>query len=200
MYKVFFNDRMIILSDQPETSGEGYPQNHAYRNLKELKKAVFSFLSLNSVQALLIHHKDIEVLFKDFLSLFDFVEAAGGLVRNTDSDILVILRRGIWDLPKGKLDSGESMEEAALREVTEECGIHGQTITRPLPPTYHIYLEKKIWHLKKTHWFEMSYRGQEVPVPQQSEQITDVRWISKANLLNITDEAFRSLLEIFRFA
>ena len=56
--------------------------------------------------------------------------AAGGLVTNENNELLMIFRRGKWDLPKGKLDKGETIEECAIREVEEETGI-GNHMTCP---------------------------------------------------------------------
>ena len=72
--------------------------------------------------------KIVEENWQDFCSKFIMVEASGGLVFNKDGDILMIFRNGKWDLPKGKLEIGESVEECAIREVEEECGIVGLNI------------------------------------------------------------------------
>ena len=68
------------------------------------------------------------------------VEAAGGLVFNKDGGILMIFRNGKWDLPKGKLEIGESVEECAIREVQEECGVSGLIIENKIKDTYHTYI------------------------------------------------------------
>src|SRR5213593_73879 len=60
------------------------------------------------------------------------VRAAGGVLHRTRGDgtvqVLVIHRPRYddWTLPKGKLEPGESVEEAALREVFEETGIRAE--------------------------------------------------------------------------
>jgi 8-oxo-dGTP pyrophosphatase MutT (NUDIX family) len=51
------------------------------------------------------------------------IKAGGGIVVNEQNEVLLIYRRGKWDLPKGKLDDGETIEECALREVKEETGL-----------------------------------------------------------------------------
>ena len=53
------------------------------------------------------------------------VEAAGGVVVDGDGRVCLVHRPRYddWSLPKGKLDAGESFEQAALREVEEETGL-----------------------------------------------------------------------------
>jgi len=75
------------------------------------------------------------------------------LVKNQKSEYLLIKRLGIWDLPKGKIDKGETTSEAAVREVREETGLKNIEIIGQLPDTFHIYNQKGKWLLKKTYWF-----------------------------------------------
>lgn len=84
-----------------------------------------------------------------------YVKAAGGVVVEESGLVLAIYRKGYWDLPKGHVEAGESLRQAALREVEEETGI--SCTIAPLPPmkTYHIYRLNKQWHLKQTSWFHM---------------------------------------------
>jgi 8-oxo-dGTP diphosphatase len=67
----------------------------------------------------------------------DQVRAAGGVVIR---DGLVVLvhrpRYDDWTLPKGKLDSGESFEEAAIREIDEETGLRTRLV-RELPAVHY---------------------------------------------------------------
>jgi 8-oxo-dGTP pyrophosphatase MutT (NUDIX family) len=85
----------------------------------------------------LVHPNPVH-FFQLFRSVFLEVPAAGGVVKSNDR-LLFIFRNGKWDLPKGKIDEGENPPEAALREVSEECGIAGQQIKKQLPSTFHIY-------------------------------------------------------------
>ena len=77
------------------------------------------------------------------------IEAAGGLVYNSDKKALMIFRNGKWDLPKGKIELGELIEECAIREVEEECGIYDLQIENKLIDTYHTYVLNSIKVLKK---------------------------------------------------
>ena len=107
------------------------------------------------------------------------IESAGGLVFNKDGDILMIFRNGKWDLPKGKLEIGESIEECAIREVEEECGIYGLDITEKLLETYHTYNMDGEEVLKKTYWYKMKTDYSAKLIPQLEEGITKVSWIDK---------------------
>lgn len=108
------------------------------------------------------------------------VRAAGGVVfrlNNATPEVLLILRRGLWDLPKGKLDPGESIPHCAAREVAEETGIGFPMIIAGLSDTVHQYTEKGRQLQKHTSWFVMITQKEQA-TPQQEEQISEVRWVS----------------------
>lgn len=120
-----------------------------------------------------------------------YVRAAGGIVFAPDGTMLLILRNGRWDLPKGKVEPGETLRDAALREVHEETGILPSPLNNyPFSPikTYHLFRAPKIWfkgpnppphkwHLKQTSWFPMTAQKQDI-IPQQEEGITAGCWVS----------------------
>ena len=110
--------------------------------------------------------------------------AAGGLVKNDKDELLVIFRRGKWDLPKGKLDDGEKPEEAALREVKEETGLQNVFTVKFIGLTYHEYFDPYLKEdvIKETHWFEMHAPGKQKLVPQKEEGIEEIEWAAKENL------------------
>jgi 8-oxo-dGTP pyrophosphatase MutT (NUDIX family) len=112
----------------------------------------------------------------------------------------VIFRRGKWDLPKGKAEPGETMEQTALREVVEECGLEGIELQEFLQSTYHIYEAPGNFILKRTDWYLMLYSGSEQPIPLTKEEITEVRWIDSAQLDEICSNTFQSIREIIRGA
>lgn len=143
---------------------------------------------------------EVERIFKAFRDLFLQVDAAGGIVRK-ENRILFIYRNGKWDLPKGKIDEGETPEEAALREVSEECGISGHYIVKKCPSTYHIYRSpypenKGCWIFKETYWFEMGYEGPETTVPQQEEGITQAKWLTPHCLGEVLENTYENLKEL----
>lgn len=154
-------------------------------------------------QGLNIYHSDIDELWADFKGFFKNIEAAGGIVLNPEHNILFIHRLGKWDLPKGKIEPGESREVAAVREVEEECGIFDLQLKDFIHSTYHIYTEKdgkKI--LKTTYWFEMFYNGQDTPKPQIEEGINEAGWKNdteiEAEILPSTFQNIRLILENFK--
>jgi len=109
---------------------------------------------------------------------------------------LVIRRNGIWDLPKGKTEKGETSSEAAVREVSEECGIESPEIKCFLLKTFHTYLLDGKAILKETDWFEMTIDDDVVTTPQEIEGITEVRWIAIENAGMIKENTYPSILEV----
>lgn len=106
-----------------------------------------------------------------------WVRAAGGIVEADEGRRLLILRNGRYDLPKGKVEAGETLAQAALREVQEETGVSPLYGGRLVAKTYHIYNLYGGWHLKQTSWFKMSTEGFEPAThPQREEGITACRW------------------------
>lgn len=114
-----------------------------------------------------------------------YVRAAGGIVTDDDGRMLLIRRNGRWDLPKGKVEAGETLLQGAMREVEEETGIKpasgighrasgGNSVK-----TYHIFNLYGGWHLKQTAWFRLQAQGRQPQgTPQAEEGITDVVWVS----------------------
>ena len=123
------------------------------------------------------------------------VVAAGGLVRNSRGDALMIMRDGRWDLPKGHVDPGEGLEECALREVAEECGIGDLRLERFLCTTYHIY-ERNGWKLKQTHWYAMQSNDPS-PVPQTSEWIERAEWVAANEVERRLAAGYALIREVF---
>ena len=115
----------------------------------------------------------------DFLKVsFLYIEAAGGFIER-DKRFLFIHRLGKWDLPKGKLEKKETIENAAIRECEEECAIKNLKIVKQLASTFHIYPFKTGYVLKQTYWFYMKTNYAEKLKPQTEENIDEVKWFSE---------------------
>lgn len=124
--------------------------------------------------------------------------AAGGLVTNDNDELLMIFRRGHWDLPKGKLDKGETIEECAIREVEEETGLRHVQLGEFLGLTYHEYfdpyLKKDV--VKESHWFKMKVSGETTLVPQTEEDITEITWANEAAIDKYLEDTYPNIVEI----
>ena len=126
------------------------------------------------------------------------VNAAGGLVTNGKGEFLLIRRSGLWDLPKGHQDPGESLEDTAVREVEEETGLHGLKLGKFICTTDHCYQRDEKWYLKHTWWYAMSCPEQQECTPQTEEDITEVRWVSKHELPSLLLQTYPTIVEVFR--
>lgn len=124
--------------------------------------------------------------------------AGGGLVQNDESEILLIFRRGIWDMPKGKLDKGETIDQCAVREVEEETGLQNIELGEFIFTTYHDYFDKwtKRDLLKETHWYAMRVHGTQTLVPQKEEDIEEICWVKKADLAGYTNNMHRNIVQV----
>lgn len=126
------------------------------------------------------------------------VRAAGGLVFNKKGKLLMIFRNGKWDLPKGKLENGESLELGAVREVEEETAVTGVTIDEFYRTTYHIY-KNKVFTLKRVDWYLMNTRYKGKLIPQQEEGITEVDWFGKKKIRKALSNTYPTIRELLDF-
>ncbi len=105
------------------------------------------------------------------------VKAAGGIVTDDRGHRLLMVRNDRADLPKGKVEAGETLAQAAVRETEEETGLRNISLGSLLLKTYHIYDLYGGWHFKQTSWFVMHVDGNQTLVPQTEEGITAIRWV-----------------------
>ena len=142
----------------------------------------------------LIESTNLEATWMTFCSGYHELAAAGGVVKDAEGHVLWIQRNGKWDLPKGKLEHGESLEEAAIREVFEETGIENVTITGEAFNTFHTYEAGGVIHLKSTFWYPMRHDGvQTKGRPQAIEGITDVTWLQPPFSEQVLAKTFGSI-------
>ncbi len=201
MYKIFFGDRLLALSDSWDDCLAD-PNAIACKSTKktDIKELVLNFSAAPQQKALYLLADNLPALLCEVKGLFVYIEAAGGLVRNTRGEVLMIYRNNRWDLPKGRCEENEMREETALREVEEECGISGLQLFQRITSTYHVYHEEEKMVLKRTDWYAMSYGGTATPVPQTIEAIEKAEWIPLAKLPVILPAVYCSIYEVFRAA
>lgn len=200
-YKVFYKSKEIVfqVSGQQFSAGNDAhtlinPEN---RQLMAALNACFTerhdILKLN----ILCNHP--ETTFSNFLQSLFLIEAAGGMITNEKNEWLLIKRSGVWDLPKGKIDPGETSNIAAIREVREETGIESVSIIKELSPSYHIYPLDHEWVFKKTYWFLMLGSKGRLK-PQKEEKISEAVWMNEASVKKLAPGMYPSLLHVIREA
>lgn len=189
MYKIFVGNKPIVLTTalETETDFKNFMIDAVDINkvLSKLKKDKY-----NSVRIVGI---DKDVLLKKFLALLPNVIAGGGKVYNPKNEILFIFRNRKWDLPKGKAEAKETINQTAIREVEEETGITGLSITKPLEITYHIFKRNERHYIKVTYWFQMYSEYEGTLIPQEKEGITKVKWIPETKLKKVLNNSYSNI-------
>ncbi|MEE2700517.1 MAG: NUDIX domain-containing protein [Bacteroidota bacterium] len=144
------------------------------------------------------HPKLVTENWEKFCCDYVMIEAAGGVVYNQKGEVLMIFRNGKWDLPKGKLEVEETIEQCAIREVIEESGVANLSITKKLKDTYHTYELKGEAVLKRTYWFEMFTDFNGELVPQTKEGITKVFWVNKKEIADKLKCSYPNIVELLQ--
>jgi len=126
------------------------------------------------------------------------IVAAGGLVVNEKNEMLFIFRRQHWDLPKGKLDEGETIEACAVREVQEETGLKNVELVSFLCKTYHEYFDKWIKEevIKESWWYLMKSDSSENLIPQTEEDIEKIIWVTENAVGFYLNSSYPSIKEV----
>jgi len=180
---IYYLSKSILITKKKQNT-----ENSDFTCLDELKKkeikSIFTTFIESQNKLLTFETQSIEKGFDKFRKAFKLIYAAGGLIKH-ENKFLFIYRLNTWDLPKGKLEMGESPDEAAIRECEEECGITQLSIRNELPSTFHIYMYKGKFTLKKTFWYSMTTMHQGLLVPQLEEKIEKVEWLDKKKINEI---------------
>lgn len=200
--KIYFGDTPLFLCDQIDDTIEPYLHHDDAVFIDELDihtvKTMIHEMQQPQVHAGVFLHPGLEELKTAFFKKFVLVQAAGGLVKNEQGELLLIFRRGKWDLPKGKLDEGETLEACALREVEEETGLRKVKLVAPLVVTWHTYHEGTKFILKESHWYAMEAPGSQPLTPQTEEDINEIRWVPAKELGEYLDNSFPSIREVLK--
>ena len=195
MIKVFYETKLIEIGDDFPRNGSKNPIYVEKRY--ELFVFLTEYFKINNQPDVVIYGYNPKKLFKDFKSYFKFIHAAGGIVKNEKRQVLFIKRKGIWDLPKGKLDNDEKPKRGAVREVKEETGVKKLKAGKKLAPTYHMFKRKREFFFKKTDWYLMEASSKSKLIPDRREGITKVAWLEKEESMVAIRESHRSLRESF---
>ncbi|HSU27932.1 MAG TPA: NUDIX domain-containing protein [Chitinophagaceae bacterium] len=200
--KIYFNDKPLFLCDSIDEAIQPYVHHDDSMFIDELNshtvKAMIHEMEKPSIHAGVFFHADLPVLQKSFFKKFKLVIAAGGLVLNEKEEILLIFRRGFWDLPKGKMEKKEKPEDCAIREVKEETGLANVKLVKPLTVTWHTYHEGSHFILKESRWYTMKAAGNQVLYPQTAEDIHEVKWVPPGNIPEYFDKVYPSVRDVLQ--
>jgi 8-oxo-dGTP pyrophosphatase MutT (NUDIX family) len=200
--KIYYCDKPLVLtvdasyykSTNPSSAGfltlaGAFPRNF---------RLAFEHLATPGSQGAIIADISSEALLTEIHKLYQPIDAGGGVVSDEDGRVLMIHRRGRWDLPKGKRDDEEAMDACALREVSEETGLQQLQLGDKICDTYHIYAQHGQRLLKTTAWYSMTGSNKETLAPQAEEAITEARWVAPGDMGTIVYKSYEAIREVLR--
>jgi ADP-ribose pyrophosphatase YjhB (NUDIX family) len=198
-YTVYYKKKCILINNMGEDRLKSLELTNDQLS-QTLKESSIELIK-SDAKKLKIKHRvpNIHEAFEILKSQFTYIEAAGGLIVNQKNQVLMINRLDVWDLPKGKIERGETPAKAAQREVSEECGIPYPWIIKDLPSTYHIYKQSSKWYLKKTYWFLMRGDAGWSLIPQKEEGIMDIKWMNELEVKDIIGRTYPAIGDILKF-
>lgn len=198
--KIYFGDKPLFLCDSIDDDIQPFVHHDDAIFIDELNahtvRTMIHEMEVASIHAGVFYHPDFSQLLKSFFKRFTLVRAAGGIIFNESKEVLMIFRKGSWDLPKGKLDENEKLEDCALREVKEETGLKDVKLVTAAGVTYHTYHEGSRHILKESNWFTMTAPGDQPLKAQEEEQITDIRWVKNTELPAYLPDAFPLIADL----
>jgi len=192
MYEVFINHHSLVISNYQEKEMDylfHFDEPFSWSQL-------FTYMNDKNPLKFCVYADNYDLIWASFKSNFEIIKAAGGLVVNNQR-ILMIFRNGKWDLPKGKLEIGESIDVCAKREVQEECGLNDLEIVDKLMNTYHTYEHKGQSILKETQWYLMTSSQNEDISPQIEEGIEKVTWVKKEDVNIHLENTYENIKRVF---
>ena len=200
LIKVFFEDKPVYITDNIT------PQVTALKNLPgtvfidDISTPVIrSFLNKmgdTSISGAIVYHDHLEKARRAFYKHFKIIKAAGGVVKNEKDQVLFIYRRGKWDLPKGKNDTGETAKDCGLREVKEETGLQEVKAGKHICTSYHVYNERETPILKETDWFYMKASSTAILIPQHEESIEKIEWTDASRISEMLKNSYALIADV----
>jgi 8-oxo-dGTP pyrophosphatase MutT (NUDIX family) len=200
--KIYFGNKPLFLCDEFNEEINFFAHHDDAVFIDEFSSAAVNAMlhemRQDKIHAGIFYNSKLEALKKSIWKKFTIVQAGGGFVLNEQEQVLFIFRRGKWDLPKGKLDKGEKIEDCAQREVKEETGLNGVKIEKFLMNTYHTYDESGKHILKETSWYLMRGNSAQALTPQTSEDITELKWMGKESLQVVLKNTYAAILDVIK--
>lgn len=198
--KIYFGDKPVFLCDEIDKELNEILHHPDAVFVDEITasaiKSMLHEIKKEEFHAGVIWNAHMDELKKAFFRNFTVIEAAGGIVQNSEKEILFIKRLGKWDLPKGKIEKGEKPGDCALREVTEETGVKNLTLKKKAGETYHVYDEFGKHFLKISHWYHITCPAKQELVPQTEEHITEIKWVKTMDIKEPVKNTYPSIKDI----
>ena len=197
MYRIFHGKHRIYLSSD-ENDIERYKPDFVFKKPKEeqIKEALkVAKKATKPLKILLLGNPD--KILKRVILEFKYKIAGGGIVENTKGQILLMKRLGKWDLPKGKVEKYETLEDGGKREVKEETGVKKINVGKLVGITYHVFKRNNRYQLKESHWFHMTSTYEGDLVPETKEGITKAVWKDKKKALKAMENTYPNIAYLF---
>lgn len=199
MTTIYFDDRPLIIKKRIanlEKADEQKQQHKIYADPDdEAIRRLMQEMMTNKALTATIYSSNPDQTMSQIEANFTKILAAGGLVIAAPDQMMLIFRKGKWDLPKGKLDDGETLEACAVREIEEETGVRQLELKGFLHKTFHTYTEKARGMLKETHWYHLTTHPQPLQA-QTDEGIDQCIWVDDRNLANFTRNMHQSVKDV----
>ncbi len=200
-YKIYINESPLILTQTSDLADENaFERSLIHAIYRGKPKMLFNYIELleknKHHDGIIIQADDVDQLWKDFKSLYFYIKAGGGLVLNPVGKILLIYRRNVWDLPKGKQDPGETLAQTALREVREETGLSDLKLVEKLANGYHCYMMSKQRTLKRTRWYLMNTTTPTQLILQKEEGIQDAAWFDPKEIPKLNMPMYNNIRDV----
>lgn len=200
-YKIYINESPLILTEPPKPGEEtAFEKSLLHAQYVGKPKLIMNYIELleknKHHEGIILQSENLPQLWKDFKSHYNYIKAGGGLVLNQFGKILLIFRRGAWDLPKGKQDPGETLAETAIREVREETGLKDLHLIEKLGNGYHCYLMSKQRTLKRTRWYLMETNQPDSLDLQREEGIMDAAWFDPHKIPDLQMPMFNNIRDV----
>lgn len=198
--KIYIGEKPFFVVEKLDSHLELLAATHGTIMLNQadtasLKKAVVD-LENSPAKAVIVLTNTVDIIVEKLKTILVYIQAGGGLVQNDNQEFLFIYRRGKWDLPKGKLDEGETIEQCAVREVNEETGLENIVLGKLLLNTWHVYHAWGQHVIKQTSWFKMSCPAGQMLTPQTIEDISETAWLKKQDWRKVLENTFPSVKDV----
>lgn len=186
MYEIYINEKPLLLISEQDASNFKGKSGILLNRYPGKGKFLLNYIDMMEkgmgFEKIVLYDDQPKKIYKDLKTIIVPVRASGGLVFNEKGEILVILRKGKWDLPKGQIAAGETKKIAAAREIKEETGLLRLTVGKKAGRTLHIFRRNRKRYLKISHWYYISAKKAKL-YPERREMITKAEWMNPEDFL-----------------